>query len=242
MITRCMAALVTGLLAVSAYAAPIHYEQNFDGLDVGDADGQDGWTAGAPANQASTLITDAESHGPGKSMEVNANQEVVRVFDPKITSGVHFLSIWIHFANVDAANTMHIYFGDEVREWNAGPVIRIGSQSGGGFDEIGVHDGGAAQPVAPILEGQWQHIFEVMDVDNFTYDVYVDDKLAADGFAWRNPATHQALGWLMLGFDGGVDLIGYYDDIVFGEGDTLPLAVEAAGKLATKWASVKDAR
>ena len=46
----------------------------------------------------------------------------------------------------------------------------------------------------------------------------------------------------MLGFDGGVDLIGYYDDILFGEGDTLPLAVDAAGKLATTWAGMKYAR
>jgi hypothetical protein len=121
-------------------------------------------------------------------------------------------------------------------------VIRIGSQSGGGFDEVGVHDGGAAQPVAPILEGQWQHIFEVLDVDNHTYDVYVDGELAADGFAWRNPAVHESLGWLMVGFDGGVDLIGYYDDIVFGEGATLPLSVDAGHKLATTWADVKNAR
>ena len=242
--TICALAVVAGLLAISAHAAvTIHYEQNFDSLDVGEADGQDGWAVGAPANQASTLITDAENHdGAGQAMEVSANQEVIRNFDPKITSGVHFLSIWFQVAAVDAANNLHIYMGDEVREWNAGPVIRIGSQSGGGFDEVGVHDGGAAQPVAPILEGQWQHIFEVIDVDAHTYDVYVDDDLVADDFAWRNPGSHQSLGWLMLGFDDGVDLIGYYDDIVFGEGDTLPWAVGVTGKLATTWASVKRAR
>ena len=141
-------------ISAAAAAVEIHYEESFDGLAAGDADGQGGWLAGAPANQASTVITaDENREGGGKSMEVSANQEVVREFDPHIASGVHFLSIWFKFANVDAANTLHIYMGDEVREWNAGPVIRIGSQSGGGFDEVGVHDGGAAQPVAPILEG-----------------------------------------------------------------------------------------
>ncbi len=248
MVGKRTATVVVGVLAIgfavsAAVAVEIHYEENFDGLDAGDADGQGGWAVGAPANQASTIITaDENREGPGKAMEVSANQEVIREFDPHISSGVHFLSVWLKFANVDASNTLHIYMGDEVREWNAGPVIRIGSQSGGGFDQVGVHDGGAAQPVAPILEGEWQHIFEVMDVDNHTYDVYVDDELVADGFAWRNPATHKSLGWLMLGFDGGVDLIGYYDDIVFGEGDELPLSVDAGHKLATTWADVKSAR
>lgn len=46
----------------------------------------------------------------------------------------------------------------------------------------------------------------------------------------------------MLGFDGGIDVIGYYDDLVVGEGDVLPLAVRAAGKLTTTWAGVKSAR
>jgi|SaaInl7_100m_RNA_FD_contig_91_167644_length_455_multi_3_in_0_out_0_1 hypothetical protein len=117
--------VVVGLLVMSAAvsavsAVEIHYEENFDGLAAGDADGQGGWAVGAPANQASTVITADESReGGGKSMEVSANQEVIREFDPHIASGVHFLSVWFKFANVDAANTLHIYMGDEVRDYSA---------------------------------------------------------------------------------------------------------------------------
>ncbi len=218
----------------------IHYEQNFDNLKEGDADGQDGWAVGAPANQASTIITSDVKHGPiGKSMEVNANQEVIRDFDPMIDSGINFLSIWFLFENPGVANnTLHIYMGEATREWSAGPVIRIGAQSGDP-NKVGVHDGNTVKPVGDIKKGEWQHIFAVIDVDNQTYTVSLDDVVVADNFSWRNPANHKALGWLMLGFDGGSDLIGYYDDIVFGEGNALPLAVAARNKLAMAWGTLK---
>lgn len=184
------------------------------------------------------MTSDVKRGPAGKSLEVEAGHEAVRNFEPIIESGVHFLSIWFLFENIGGGNTLHIYFGDTTREWNAGPVIRIGSQSGDD-NQVGVHDGGTVQPVALIKQGQWQHIRSVMDVDKHTYSVYVDDKLAAEDFAWRNPAGHPGLGWLMLGFDGGAGLIGYYDDIIFAEGDTPPAAVEPEAKLATAWGSMK---
>jgi len=53
-----------------------YYQQNFDNFKEGDADKQDGWTVGAPANQPSTKITPKVKHGlTGKSMEVSGNQE-----------------------------------------------------------------------------------------------------------------------------------------------------------------------
>lgn len=236
-----IALLVLGLCASSGWAQAIHYQQNFDLLKEGDADGQDGWAVGAPANQPSTKITSQVKHGTaGKSMEVSAMQEVIRDFTPVIESGTHFLSIWYRFENPGVAdNTLHIYMGEAVKEWAAGPVVRIGAQSGDP-DQVGVHDGDPVKAVGAIKKGQWQHIFEVIDVDNLTYSVYLDDQLVAKDFAWRNIANHKGLGWLMLGFDSGSGLIGYYDDIVFGEGDILPLAVDPTGNLTTTWGKVKQ--
>ncbi len=241
MFQRFTLALLVAHFCTAALAQNIHYEQNFDGLKDGDMDGQDEWAIGAPAGgEGSPVITGGEKHGPaGKSVEVSNNQEVVRNFDPKISSGVHFLSIWFRFENPGVGNnTLHVYMGDVVREWQAGPVLRIGAQSGDPF-QVGAHNGNDVTPIAPITKGEWQHIFQVMDVDNATYSVWVDDVLAASDFAWRNPANHKALGWLMLGFDGGDGLIGYYDDVVFGEGDQLPRAVSPGSKLATAWAAMK---
>jgi hypothetical protein len=226
---------------MTAQGQVIHYEQNFDNFKEGDADKQDGWAVGEPANQPSTKITSKVKHGPtGKSMEVSANQEVIRNFDPIIKKGVHFLSIWFRFENPGVGdNTMHIYMGEVVREWPAGPVIRIGAQSGDP-NKVGVHDGDTVKPVGNIKKGEWQHLFEVIDIDKQKYTVFLDDVEVAKNFSWRNPANHRGLGWLMLGFDAGAGLIGYYDDIVFGEGDKLLLAVEATGKLATTWGRMKN--
>ena len=235
-----MTALLLCLCSAGVMGQAIHYEQNFDNFKEGDTDKQDGWAVGEPANQPSTKITSKVKHGPtGKSMEVSANQEVIRDFNPIIKKGTHFLSIWFRFENPGGDNTLHIYMGEVVREWSAGPVTRIGTQSGDP-NKVGVHDGNTVKPVGDIQKGQWQHIFEVMNVDKQTYTVSLDDKVVAKDFSWRNPANHHGLGWLMLGFDGGAGLIGYYDDIVFGEGDELPKAVEAAGKLATTWGSIKN--
>lgn len=56
------------------------------------------------------------------------------------------------------------------------------------------------------------------------------------------PGNHLALGWLMIGFDAGEGLIGYYDDIMFGEEDQVPnpTAVEPESKLATTWGSLRN--
>jgi hypothetical protein len=173
-------------------------------------------------------------------MEFSAQQEVIRNFDPILKSGVHYLSIWFRYENPTADNTMHIYMGEVLREWTAGPVIRIGAQSGNP-NKVGVHDGNTVKPVGDdIKKGEWQHLLSVMNIDTQKYTVSVDDKVIAKDFGWRNPANHKGLGWLMLGFDAGAGLIGYYDDIVFGEGDTPSgLAVAPQNKLTMTWAQLR---
>ena len=232
--------LVAWVVSVSAWSQVIHYRQNFDNLKDGPADGQDGWAVGAPALMPSTIITSKVKHGAaGKAMELNAMQEVIHDFSPPIKSGVHFLSLWFRVENPTADNTMHVYMGEQTKEWNAGPVIRIGAQSTDP-NKVGVHDGQTVKPVADIKKGEWQRLLSVMNVDKQTYTVSVDEVVAAKDFAWRNAAGHKALGWLMLGFDAGAGLIGYYDDVVYGEGGTFAgLAVEPVGKVATTWADLR---
>ncbi|MFC1712248.1 hypothetical protein ACFL6S_01200 [Candidatus Poribacteria bacterium] len=249
-----------GFCSMLAFGQEIHYEQNFDGLADGDLAGQDGWEVGPPADAlgaVSVIITPDVKRGPtGKSVEVNTFQAVIREFDPKIDSGVNFLSVWFRFETLAAQaggdnNTLHVYMGDTAREWNAGPVIRIGAQSGGDVDDVGVHDGGAQKPVGKIKVGEWQHILEIIDVGKQTHSVYLDGALVAEDFAWRNPAAHLAVGWLMIGFAGGdpgfEGVIGYYDNLIIGAGgknvaDTTIRQVEPVeliGKLATQWSAVK---
>ena len=81
----------------------------------------------------------------------------------------------------------------------------------------------------------------VMNIDKQTYSVWVDEKLVADEFAWRNP-LHLALGWWMIGFDAGAGLIGYYDEFAFGAGDTYSLDVSPQDRMTTTWGSLKSAR
>lgn len=235
--------LLLVLSALSANAQKNHYEQNFDNLKDGDLSPQDGWDNGAPANLSPPKVTSKVKRGAvGKSVEVTAPQEAVRVFDPSVKSGVHFLSIWFRMEDIGADRTLHVYMGDlAFREWAAGPVVRIGSQSGDPA-KVGVHDGETVKPVGDIKKGEWQHLFEVFDVDKQRYTVSLDEKVIAKDFSWRNPANHKTLGWLMIGWDAGAALTGYYDDIVFGVGDTLPLSIESDGKLSGTWANLKAVR
>jgi len=231
-------------LFVSTAQCKVHYAQNFDNLKEGDADGQDGWAMGPPADdETATTITSDVKHGDtGKSMQVDPKQVVIRDFNPIIKSGIHFLSLWFRYELRDLTDDkLFIYIGEEIREWAGGPVCYIGGNSGDP-NKVTVYNGPTATPVGEDIKlGEWQHFFAVIDVDKQTLDVYVDDELVADDFGWRNPGNHAGIGWLMLGFDRGqAGTIGYYDDIVFGEGDVLiPEAVQPAGKLATTWGRLR---
>jgi len=227
---------------VTMAQAKIHYAQNFDNLKEGEADGQDGWAVGPPANIPSTTITSEVKHGPtGMSMKVDPVQVVIRDFNPIIRGGIHFLSLWFRYELQNVTDDkLFIYIGEEIREWAGGPVCYVGGNNTDP-NKVTVYNGPDPVPVGENIKvGEWQHFFEVMDVDNQTYSVYVDDVLVAENFGWRNPGNHNGLGWLMLGFDRGKGgTIGYYDDIVFGEGDTLPSSVEPGDKLAATWGRLK---
>jgi len=234
-------ALVLSLAVSGAYAA-VWYSQNFNNLASGDMAGQDGWdiiTEDMATGITSPVVQSAVVHGTsGKALKVEAAQELMRHFDPMHT-GEQFLII--HFRKEDASsdNTLHIYLGKDTHEWRAGPVIRIGSQSGGDPDKVGIHNGDNRVPAATFVPGQWHKIRLVANYNTLTYDVYFDDALVADDFNFRNTA-HNALGWLMIGFDAGVGVLGYYDNIILGDGDGADVtAVHPESKLATTWAALK---
>ena len=232
------------LFSISVQGAVIHYEQNFDGLKDGDAEGQDGWAMGPPADdETATTITSEVFHGAsGKSMQVDPKQVVIRDFDPIIKSGIHFLSLWFRYELRDITDDkLFIYMGETVREWVAGPTAYIGGHSNDP-NKVTVSDGGTDKPVGEDIKvGEWQHFFAIIDVDQQTITVYVDDVLVAENFGWRKPSVHKGIGWLMFGFDRGkVGTIGYYDDVVFGEGDELIMAVAPEDKLASTWGYLKS--
>ena len=174
-------------------------------------------------------------------MLVEAAHEVFHTWDP-VESGTCYLSIFFRKEDDDPQNTLHIYMGKGELAWAAGPVIRMGGQSGGAPDEIGVHDGDARVQPAKFKVQEWQHIREVIDVDKLKYEVYLDGKDLGK-FNFRNK-SHDAIEWLMVGFDGGVGIQGYYDNIEFGLGKgedayRRATAVDPAGKLGTTWGMVK---
>jgi hypothetical protein len=233
-------ALVLSLVVCNANAA-IWYRQNFDNLADGDMAGQDGWqiiTADMAENIASPTVQSAVVHGTsGKALKVEAGQEVMRHFDP-LHTGDQFLIIYFRKEDASDDNTLHIYMGKDVHEWPAGPVLRIGSQSGDP-GQVGAHDGGDVKPVAAFVPGQWHKIRIAVSYDALNYNAYLDGDLIAEDFKFRKDA-HDALGWLMIGFDAGVGVLGYYDDIIMGDGDGADVtAVDSEGKLATTWAALK---
>lgn len=245
-LTLIIAMCILCLCSIAAQGKIIHYEQNFDDLKEGDADGQDGWAVGDPApNESSTTITSEVKHGPaGKSMKVDPYQVVILDFDPIIRSGVHFLSLWFRYELKDVTDDkLFIYVGEEIREWAGGPVCYVGGNNTDP-NKVAVYNGPNPVPVGDDIKvGEWQHFLEVIDVDNQTYSVYVDDVLVAENFGWRNPGNHKALGWLMFGFDRGKGgTIGYYDDVVFGEGDVFFQSVAPGDKLTTTWGRLRNAQ
>jgi len=235
------------LFSIAAQAQIIHYYQNFDGLVEGTVEGQDGWATGPPAtvNETATTITSDVFHGDfGKSMQVDPFQVVIREFDPTIKSGIHFTSLWFRYELQNVSDDkLFVYYGEEVREWAGGPNCYIG----GGSDpnKVSLYKDGAWIAVGEnILVGEWQHFFQVIDIDNQKHDLYIDDVLVAEDCDYRNPGNHKALGWIMFGFDRGkMGTIGYYDDVVIGEGDQLiEQAVAPEDKLASTWGHLKNAR
>ena len=227
-------------LAIGSANAAVWYSQDFDGLADGEMAGQDGWelTTDMTAEIASITVQSAVvSGGSGKALQVDAGQEIRRHFEP-LHTGEQFLII--NFLKTDDSedNTLHVYLGKDVHEWSAGPVIRIGAQSGDPT-QVGAHDGSPISPVAPFVVGQWQELRIVVNYDTLTYNAYLDGDPIAEGFHFRKD-VHDALGWMMIGFDSGVGTLGYYDNIILGDGDGMNVtAVDSESKLATTWGELK---
>ena len=239
----CIAFMIMGLWG-SVFGDEIIYSQNFDNLDDGDIFGQDGWASidelsagmGPPQVQSNVALS-------GKALEVEAFHEAHIRWSEPVGTGTCYLSIFFRKEDASAANTLHIYMGKGALAWSAGPVIRVGSQSGDP-EFIGIHDGGDATIVqaAKFQIGAWHHIREVVDVDNMTFDVYLDGKDIGN-FMFRN-ATHDTIDWLMIGFDEGDGLLGYYDAVEFGLGKgeeafVRATQVEPLDKLSTTWGTLK---
>jgi len=240
----CIAFMIIGLWG-SVFGDEIIYSQNFDNLEDGDIFGQDGWasidelSAGMGPLQVQSNVALS-----GKALEVEAFHETHIRWSEPVGTGTCYLSIFFRKENADAGNTLHIYMGKGALAWSAGPVIRIGSQSGGALDDIGVHDGSdnVIEQPAKYKVGEWHHIREVIDVDNMTFDVYLDGKDIGN-FMFRN-ATHDTIDWLMIGFDEGTGVLGYYDAVEFGLGKgegafTRATPVEPLEKLSTTWGTLK---
>jgi len=240
--------IVTVFICVlgSAYGDEIIYSQNFDNLKDGDLDGQDGWKKITPDMGAGIISPTIQSKVAlkGKAVQIEAFQEAYITYPKPVKAGICYLSIFFRKEDKSTSNTMHIYMGQGALAWSAGPVIRIGNDSGGQPDDIGIHDGSDAVRVQPakFVVGKWHHVREVMDVDKRTFDVYLDGKKLGN-YTFRN-AAHQFIEWLMIGFDTGVGLLGYYDAVEFGTGAgegayNRAASVEQAGKLSTAWGELK---
>lgn len=235
--------LALSLVVCNAHAAT-WYSQNFDKLTDGKMAGQDGWElipATMAADIGSPTVQSAVVHGAsGKALKVEAKQEISRNFTP-VHTGTQFLIIYFRKEDKGTDNTLHVYLGKDVHEWSSGPVIRIGKDSGGDPDKVGAHDGADRKQVATFVPGKWHEIRLVVLYDKLTYSTYFDGKLVAEGLKFRNN-NHNALGWLMIGFDTGVGVLGYYDDIIMGDGDGSNVTVAAVhpdDKLTTTWGSLK---
>jgi hypothetical protein len=243
LVIACIVAAVMCLWGI-AYGDEIIYSQNFDDLDDGDVAGQGGLELisvltpgiGSPTVQSKVALK-------GKAMQVDTFQEVYTQFPKPVETGTCYLSIFFRKEDADPSNTIHIYMGKGARAWSAGPVIRIGAQSGDP-KYIGIHDGSddVIVQAAKFEIGKWHHIREVIDVDKQTFDVYLDGKDLGE-YEFRN-ASHDAIEWLMIGFDEGVGTLGYYDAIEFGLGTgesafVRATPVDPAGKLGITWGMVR---
>ena len=243
LVIACAAVMIMCVWGIAS-GDEIIYSQNFDDLDDGDVAGQGGLELisiltpgiGSPTVQSKVALK-------GKAMQVDTFQEVYTAWPEPVETGTCYLSIFFRKEDNFGSNTLHIYMGKGARAWSAGPVIRIGAQSGDP-NFIGIHDGSDANIVqaAKFEVGKWHHIREVVDVDNQTFDVYLDGKKLGN-YKFRNGA-HDTIDWLMIGFDEGVGTLGYYDAIEFGLGTgerafIRATPVESAGKLSTTWGTVK---
>jgi len=231
------------LLVVCSTNADVWYSQNFDNLNDGEIAGQDSWekTTDLTADIGSPTIQGAVFNGgSGKAMKAEAKQEIRRSFAP-IHTGTQFLIISFRKEDAGPDNTLHIYMGKDVHEWQSGPVLRIGKDSGGDPDKVGAHNGADRSQIATFIPGQWHQVRIVVHYDQLSYDVYFDGVEAAQGFKFRKD-VHDGLGWLMLGFDAGVGVLGYYDDIIMGDGDGSDInesAIYPEEKLAATWGKLK---
>ena len=227
------------------YGDEIIYSQNFDNLKEGELAGQDGWdlitalsaAVGSPTIQGKVALK-------GKAVQIEAMQEGHIRWAKPVNTGTCYLSIFFRKENADAANTLHVYMGQGALAWSAGPVVRIGAQSGDP-GQIGIHDGSDANIVraAAFEVGKWHHLRKVIDVDKQSFDVYLDGKKLGN-YKFRNAANHKTIDWLMIGFDAGVGLLGHFDAVEFGTGTgsgafNRAASVDPGEKLSITWGGLK---
>ena len=237
-------ALVIGIsLSASVSGDPWYYE-SFDELDDGSLTPQDGWRNGA---NASGEIQDDIFHGTdGQSLYIIENSGNYRTFDAGHT-GLQYLAFWAYVPNEYPEGNLQIYTGASDGDNHIAFFSRIYNDR-----RIAAHNGDTNGNVVNTINsavtysyGEWFHVRYVMDFDDQSYSLYINDEPGAEDVTFRGGAKE--MSWLQMRWDHDETLEIYIDEVELGDGlgeDALNLqevqkAVSHEGKLSIAWGDLK---
>ncbi|MDD5458050.1 MAG: hypothetical protein PHF37_01455 [Phycisphaerae bacterium] len=170
------------LVSPAVYAGTTIYQTDFESFTAGDVNGQDGWVVTAPAGD----INDGPwaINGTKSLMVYTSGADVRKSFTPQsgITITVEYsidTSVNNKTVRLDLMNSAGTHTGPRVEFKDTGNIVAYDSTTG---TAVGAYSGHIVYNVR--LE---------VDIFNQTYDLYVDDVLKADNFAFYNGTSSLGL-------------------------------------------------
>jgi hypothetical protein len=198
------------------FAAP-WYQEDFDELPNGDLIGKGGWTG----FHGFLVVQDKVAHGEtGKSIKTVPDGEA------------QYISFYVSKRGFNPY--VAFYAGDSPDgKWNQQGIAAHLEFGNGGLIQVG--DGGVMKDIGiNYVKEQWHHVRIVIDFDNEDWQIYFDDKLAADRLAFES--TPKELNWMRI-IAGDTHPLAFFDDFKIGNvGEEF---VTPKNRLITTWSSVK---
>ncbi len=232
------------VFSASAFSDPWYFE-DFDELDKGALTPQDSWRNGA--NASGEIQNDIFHGDSGQSLYIIENSGNQKDFEPG-HAGIQYLAFWAYVPNEYPEGNLQIYTGASAGDNRIAFFSRIYNDK-----RIAAHVGDTNGNVVNTVNstvtysyGEWFHVRYVMDFDEQTYSLYVNEELGAKDITFRGGATE--MSWLQMRWDHDATLEIYIDEVELGDGlgeDAMnlqgqgPKAVSQSGKLSITWGSLK---
>ena len=221
--------VIFGLITNLPVSSQIFYQQNFDQLENGDLDGQDGWSktwsdgmADFPediSHAGSCKVQEEIKFGQGgKSICITDQTMTLRRFVGDY-DGIQYLTLRFLYQSGNAP--LSLYAGGSLVKWWAAASINVLPTG-----QVSVYNGDITENVGWLQPQIWHQIHLILDFDQRTFSCYLNDRLVAQNFRFRGENTrlvrnvsNPRLAWFHFGrHKKDEKLTAYLDELEIGSG------------------------